>query len=89
MTPPTAEFTNLLGRDTLKLAKTTLSGVSPFDLKISINLAAGHERLIMGIHSKQMDTEFAFTTQVIYLVLRESTWNPNTEKVCSIQEISA
>ena len=31
MTPPTAEFTNLLGRDTLKLAKTTLSGVSPFD----------------------------------------------------------
>jgi putative mRNA 3-end processing factor len=31
MTPPTAEFTNLLGRDTLKLAETTLSGVSPFD----------------------------------------------------------
>jgi len=30
-TPPTAEFTKLLGRDTLKLAKTTLSGVSPFD----------------------------------------------------------
>jgi putative mRNA 3-end processing factor len=24
MIPPTAEFTNLLGRDTLKLAKTTL-----------------------------------------------------------------
>ncbi len=31
MTPPTAEFTFLLGRDTLKLAETTLSGVSPFD----------------------------------------------------------
>ena len=31
MTPPTAEFTYLLGRDTLKLAETTLSGVSPFD----------------------------------------------------------
>jgi len=31
MTPPTAEFTSLLGRDTLKLAETTLSGVSPFD----------------------------------------------------------
>ncbi|WP_440948605.1 MBL fold metallo-hydrolase [Methanosarcina sp. T3] len=31
MTPPTAEFTNLLGRDTLKLAETTLSGVAPFD----------------------------------------------------------
>lgn len=31
MTPPTAEFTNLLGRDTLKIAQTTLSGVSPFD----------------------------------------------------------
>ena len=30
-TPPTAEFTKLLGRDTLKLAKTTLSGISPFD----------------------------------------------------------
>jgi len=31
MTPPTTEFTNLLGRDTLKIAQTTLSGVSPFD----------------------------------------------------------
>jgi putative mRNA 3-end processing factor len=31
MTPPTAEFTILLGRDTLKLAQSTLSGVSPFD----------------------------------------------------------
>lgn len=31
MTPPTAEFTNLLGKDTLKIAQTTLSGVSPFD----------------------------------------------------------
>jgi putative mRNA 3-end processing factor len=31
MTPPTAEFTNLLGEDTLKLSETTLSGVSPFD----------------------------------------------------------
>ena len=31
MTPPTAEFTSLLGRDTLKLAETTLSGVAPFD----------------------------------------------------------
>ena len=31
MTPPTAEFTFLLGRDTLKLAENTLSGVSPFD----------------------------------------------------------
>ncbi len=31
MTPPTADFTALLGRDTLKLAETTLSGVSPFD----------------------------------------------------------
>ena len=31
ITPPTAEFTKLLGRDTLKLAKTTLSNVSPFD----------------------------------------------------------
>jgi putative mRNA 3-end processing factor len=31
MTPLTAEFTNLLARDTLKLAKTTLSGVAPFD----------------------------------------------------------
>ena len=31
MTPPTAEFTNLLGRDTLKLAETTISGVAPFD----------------------------------------------------------
>ena len=29
---------------------------------------------------------FAFTTQVISLVLLESTWNPNTEKVCFIQE---
>ncbi|MFY1110260.1 MAG: MBL fold metallo-hydrolase [Methanosarcinaceae archaeon] len=31
MTPPTAEFTGLLGRDTLKLAERTLSGVAPFD----------------------------------------------------------
>ncbi|HWR26046.1 MAG TPA: MBL fold metallo-hydrolase [Methanosarcina sp.] len=31
MTPPTADFTALLGKDTLKLAETTLSGVSPFD----------------------------------------------------------
>jgi putative mRNA 3-end processing factor len=31
MTPPTAEFTFLLGKDTLKLAENTLSGVSPFD----------------------------------------------------------
>jgi putative mRNA 3-end processing factor len=31
MTPPTAEFTSLLGEDTLKLSETTLSGVSPFD----------------------------------------------------------
>jgi putative mRNA 3-end processing factor len=31
MTPPTAEFTILLGDDTLKLSETTLSGVSPFD----------------------------------------------------------
>ena len=31
MIPPTAEFTNLLGRDILKLAKTILSDVSPFD----------------------------------------------------------
>jgi putative mRNA 3-end processing factor len=31
MTPPTAEFTLLLGRDTLKLAENTLSGISPFD----------------------------------------------------------
>ncbi|MGA9188345.1 MAG: MBL fold metallo-hydrolase [Methanosarcina sp.] len=31
MTPPTAEFTSLLGRDTLKLAESTLSGVAPFD----------------------------------------------------------
>jgi putative mRNA 3-end processing factor len=31
MTPPTAEFTGLLGEDTLKLSETTLSGVSPFD----------------------------------------------------------
>ncbi|MCQ1534947.1 MBL fold metallo-hydrolase [Methanosarcina sp. KYL-1] len=31
MTPPTAEFTELLGRDTLKLAERTLSGVAPFD----------------------------------------------------------
>lgn len=31
MTPPTAEFTFLLGKDTLKLAESTLSGVSPFD----------------------------------------------------------
>lgn len=31
MTPPTAEFTSLLGDDTLKLSETTLSGVSPFD----------------------------------------------------------
>jgi len=31
MTPPTAEFASLLGKDTLKLAETTLSGVSPFD----------------------------------------------------------
>ncbi len=32
MTPPTAEFTFLLGKDTLKLAESTISGVSPFDL---------------------------------------------------------
>ena len=31
MTPPTAEFTSLLGRDTLKIAETTLSGIAPFD----------------------------------------------------------
>jgi putative mRNA 3-end processing factor len=31
MTPPTADFTALLGKDTLKLAETTLSGVTPFD----------------------------------------------------------
>jgi putative mRNA 3-end processing factor len=31
MTPPTAEFTSLLGRDTLKIAHNTLSGVAPFD----------------------------------------------------------
>lgn len=31
MTPPTAEFTSLLGDDTLKLSETTISGVSPFD----------------------------------------------------------
>jgi putative mRNA 3-end processing factor len=31
MTPPTADFTFLLGKDTLKLAETTLSGVAPFD----------------------------------------------------------
>jgi putative mRNA 3-end processing factor len=31
MTPPTAEFTLLLGKDTLKLAENTLSGISPFD----------------------------------------------------------
>jgi putative mRNA 3-end processing factor len=31
MTPPTAEFTSMLGKDTLKLAESTLSGVSPFD----------------------------------------------------------
>jgi putative mRNA 3-end processing factor len=31
MTPPTAEFTSLLGRDTLKIAENTLSGVAPFD----------------------------------------------------------
>ncbi len=33
MTPPTAEFAFLLGRDTLKLAESTLSGVAPFDLE--------------------------------------------------------
>ncbi len=31
MTPPTAEFAFLLGKDTLKLAESTLSGVAPFD----------------------------------------------------------
>jgi putative mRNA 3-end processing factor len=31
MTPPTAEFTSLLGRDTLKLANSTISGIAPFD----------------------------------------------------------
>ena len=31
MTPPTAEFTGLLGEDTLKLSQATLSGISPFD----------------------------------------------------------
>lgn len=31
MTPPTAEFTFLLGKDTLKLAESTLSRVAPFD----------------------------------------------------------
>jgi putative mRNA 3-end processing factor len=31
MTPPTADLTFLLGKDTLKLAERTLSGVSPFD----------------------------------------------------------
>ncbi|AKB51369.1 universal archaeal KH-domain/beta-lactamase-domain protein [Methanosarcina barkeri str. Wiesmoor] len=31
MTPPTADFTFLLGKDTLKLAESTLSGVAPFD----------------------------------------------------------
>ncbi len=31
MTPTTAEFTGLLGEDTLKLSETKLSGVSPFD----------------------------------------------------------
>ena len=63
--------------------------ISPFDPKDLHHLAAGHEKLIMEIHSKQTDIEFAFTTQVISLVLRESTWNPNAEKVYSIQEISA
>ncbi len=33
MTPPTAEFVFLLGRDTLKLAESTLPGVAPFDLE--------------------------------------------------------
>ena len=31
MTPPTADFTELLARDTLKLADRTLSGIAPFD----------------------------------------------------------
>ena len=41
----------------------------------------------MEILNKLMDTESAFSTQAIYLVLLESSWNPNTEKIYSIQEI--
>lgn len=52
MIPLTAEFTNLLGRDILELKKTILSGVSPFDPEDLHQLATGHERLIIEIHSK-------------------------------------
>ena len=59
--------------------------ISPFDPKDLHHLAAGHEKLIMEVHSKQKATEFAFTIQIISLVLRESTFNQNTKKVCSIR----
>jgi putative mRNA 3-end processing factor len=48
MTPPTAEFTNLLGRDTLKIAQTTLSGVSPFDPEDLQKLSRRTQRVDYG-----------------------------------------
>ena len=48
MTPPTAEFTNLLGRDTLKIAQNTLSGVSPFDPEDLQKLSRMTQRLDYG-----------------------------------------
>jgi len=48
MTPPTAEFTNLLGRDTLKIAQNTLSGVSPFDPEDLQKLSRRTQRVDYG-----------------------------------------
>jgi putative mRNA 3-end processing factor len=52
MTPPTAEFTNLLGRDTLKLAKTTLSGISPFDPEDIHQLSRRTRKIDYGVTFK-------------------------------------
>ncbi|WP_292374890.1 MBL fold metallo-hydrolase [Methanosarcina sp. UBA411] len=53
MTPPTAEFTFLLGKDTLKLAESTISGVSPFDLD---------DLQKLGRRTKKVDYEETFKT---------------------------
>lgn len=81
MTPPTAEFTFLLGRDTLKLAETTLLGVIPFDPDDLLKLLRMTRKKIRGTLSKFKATGLASTTQAIFRELRESISNPNPKKV--------
>lgn len=60
MTPPTAEFTYLLGKDTLKLAESTLSGISPFDQDDLQKLARQTNKIDYNMPFKSYGYEICF-----------------------------